>query len=134
MGWLFKTGTTRRGLVEERTTEWERNGVQHVCLAHCYRGNLFSGGVLWTVWERTGPDREPERWIGCDLLQYRKTDGWGYKGMDESVGPFYYSCPLGYLKKVPTVANEDWRVLVRAYHAERRKRQGNRLWRLRRGV
>ena len=127
MGWLFRIGTTRKGLVEERTKGWEREGVKSTCVAHCYRGNACSG-VLWTVWERIGPDREPERWIGCDLLQYRKNDGWGYKDMDESMGPYYYSCPLGYLDKVPVVTNPGWRDCVRQYHVElAAKRQAKRL-------
>ena len=57
MGWLFKPGSTRRELVAERVEGWQRtldNGVivNSACLAHCYRGNVFSG-VLWSVWERT---------------------------------------------------------------------------------
>lgn len=123
MGWLFRIGATRKGLVEECTRDWERSGIKTACIAHCYRGGNPHTGVLWTVWECTGPNQEPHRWIGCDLIQYRKSDGWGHKGMDESVGPLYYSCPLGYLNKVPKVANEAWRVLVRAYHTKRRQRR-----------
>ena len=40
--------------------------------------------------------------------------------MDESVHPFFYSCPLGYLEMVPietSGGNPEWRVGVRAYHA-----------------
>ena len=127
MGWLFRIGTTRKGVIEERTRTWEREGVQTTCLAYCYRGNPYSG-VLWTVWERNGPGVESERWIGCDLLKYDRNDHWGYKDMDESVGPFYYSCPLGYLDKVPVVTNPVWRDCVRSYHAElAAKRQAKRL-------
>lgn len=127
MGWLFRIGITRKGLVEERTAAWEREGVQTTCLAHCYRGNPYSG-VLWTVWERVGPDHPTERWIGCDLLRYDRNDGWGYKDMDESVGPYYYSCPLGYLDKVPVVTNSGWRDCVKSYHSERAdKRRAKRL-------
>lgn len=53
MGWLFRAGGTRRELVDERTRSWATAGpnnmaVSTVCLAHCYRGNLYSG-VLWSV-------------------------------------------------------------------------------------
>ena len=81
MGWLFKTGSTRRQLIAERTRtglgkEPNRVTVTTTCLAHCYRGNVYSG-VLWAVWERrsprTGRRHSPqERWITCDLLRYRK--------------------------------------------------------------
>ena len=132
MGWLFTLGQTKKDLVARRTKAWDHatpDGavITSVCLRHCYRGNAFTG-VLWTVWERTfTKDEQPvkphERWIGCDLLRYRKGDGWGYKDMEESMHPYYYSCPLGYLELVP-VACEKWREGVRSYHArlaERRK-------------
>jgi len=68
-----------------------------------------------------GSDVRPkERWIQCDLLQYsRSNDGWGYKDMEESMHPYFYSCPLGYLAKVPIKTfggNEEWRKGVRSYH------------------
>jgi antirestriction protein len=48
--------------------------------------------------------------------------------MEESMGPYYYSCPLGYLDKVPVVTNPGWRDCVRNYHAElAAKRQAKRL-------
>ena len=133
MGWLFKPGSTRRELIEERKNGRERKApdgmtVRSQCLAHCYRGGVFSG-VLWTVWERTfeedGEQVQPtERWIGCDLLQYSRTDeGWGYKDLEEASGPYYFSCPLGYLEMVPEVANEQWRQEVREHHARRREQQ-----------
>ena len=48
--------------------------------------------------------------------------GWGYKDMEERVGPCYYSCPLAYLDMVPT-ANEGWRNRVREYHERRKTRK-----------
>ena len=128
MGWLFKPGSIRRELIAERTKGWEQASdemlVESKCLAHCFRGGRFSG-VLWSVWERTftkdGLEVEPkQRWIQCDLLKYsRFDDGWGYKDMDESMHPYFYSCPLGYLEMVPVAefgGNEEWREGVRSYH------------------
>jgi hypothetical protein len=128
MGWLFKCGCSRRDLIVERIEGWERTNAEGVfiktaCVAHCYRGGMFSG-VLWTVWERTfTKDRtevQPtERWIGCDLLRSQKSFGWGYKDMDESMGPYFYSCPLKYLNLVPIEkfgGNAEWRATVRRYH------------------
>ena len=79
MGWLFQSGSTRKELIAERTKDWTREGAEGVtvtstCLAHCYRGNTFSG-VLWAVWERRftkeGEEVQPhERWITCDLLRF----------------------------------------------------------------
>jgi hypothetical protein len=134
MGWLFKPGSTRKGLIAERVEGWEhttpdRTTVTSTCLAHCYRGGHFSG-VLWTVWERTFEKncdqvQPTERWIGCDLFHYSKSDdGWGYKDLEESMHPYFYSCPLRYLEMVPEVASEEWRKGVRNYHVRQRtKRQ-----------
>ena len=133
MGWLFKSGSTRQQLIAERTKNWVREGAEGVivdstCLAHCYRGNVYSG-VLWAVWERKfikeGAEVQPnERWITCDLLRYQKDYGWGYKDMDESMHPYFYSCPNGYLNLVPIETyggNAEWREGVKAYHARRRQ-------------
>jgi hypothetical protein len=134
MGWLFKSGSTRRDLIEERTQSWERQSgdmlVKSTCLAHCYRGNVFSG-VLWSVWERTftkdDAEVQPtERWIQCDLLQYQRDYGWGYKDMEESMGPYYYSCPMKYLDMVPIDTyggNPEWRVEVMQHHERRRDKR-----------
>jgi hypothetical protein len=133
MGWLFKSGCTRKELIRERADSWETNTnemlVKSVCLAHCYRGGVFSG-VLWSVWERTFTKdsqqvKPVERWITCDLLKYQRTFGWGYKDMEESMFPYYFSCPLGYLKMVPIEKfgrHAEWRAAVRDYHEKRRHR------------
>jgi hypothetical protein len=127
MGWLFTFGNSRKDLITERAENWERTAedgmvVKSTCLAHCYRGGVYSG-VLWAVWERTfvGGKQPTERWITCDLLRYRKDDGWGYKDMDESMHPYFYSCPLGYLKMVPIEqfgGHVEWREGVKHYHAQ----------------
>lgn len=134
MGWLFTPGQTRKELVARRTTGWNHSTPEGVtlkstCLKHCYRGGAFSG-VLWTIWERTfekdGAAVQPaQRWIGCDLLRFYREEGWGYKDMAEEMGPYVYSCPLGYLTIVP-VADADWRYGVRAYHERIRTKRAAR--------
>lgn len=127
MGWLFKAGYSRHEMIEDQTKGWERikedgTVINSVCLAHCYRGGVFSG-VLWSVWEQTflndGQQVElPQRWIICDLLRYVQGE-WGCKDMEESMHPFFYSCPLKYLDLVPIVqfgGHAEWRELVRQYH------------------
>lgn len=125
MGWYFEGWRTRSELIEELTRNSryrQRNGptIISTCLAHCYRGGAFSG-VLWSVWEQTTQgsavsSAEPAtRWIRCDLLSHGGIWGWGVKTLGEVSGPFYYSCPLGYLTMVPVV-DEGWRAGVRAYH------------------
>jgi len=131
MGWLFTHGSTRREQIAERTRSWEHTTpegvvVKSTCLRHCYRGGVFSG-VLWSVWERTftkdGQTVKPgEWWIACDLLRYQTGYGWGYKDMEEAMGPCEVSCPLCYLEMVP-VACENWRIGVRAYHERQKAKQ-----------
>lgn len=137
MGWLFKCGYSRREMIAERIKNWESTTLEGMvvksgCIAHCYRGGAFSG-VLWMVWERTfvkdGVEVQPtERWICCDLLQYQKDYGWGYKNLEESMHPYYYSCPLKYLGMVPTEqygGNVEWRESVKSYHANKQAKRLN---------
>lgn len=134
MGWLFKSGSTRRGLIAERIEGWERTNpdglfITSKCLAHCYRGGVFSG-VLWSVWERTFTTDDVEsspkqRWIQCDLLRYQQ-DAWGYKDMEESMHPYYYSCPGKYLDMVPLEkfgGNAEWREQVVEHHQRAKEKR-----------
>ena len=141
MGWFYPTGATRKDLIEERVRSWETeaNGVTvtSTCLAHRYRGNV-SSAVLCSVWERTfskdGEQVESEqRWIVCDLLRSQRDYGWGYKDMEESMHPYYYSCPQKYLNLVPLDqygGNAEWREQVRQHHQrqleKRRQRRSQR--------
>ena len=123
MGYLF-TQQTRPELISELTSSEENDIRKRFCLAHTTRGN-----VLWTVWEvtltdegmedrvkRTGFSTRSYRYIGCDLLAKSDDYGWGYKDMDESVHPHYYTCPISYLKMVQDVACQEWRDKVIAKH------------------
>lgn len=135
MGWTITPGSNRRSTIESLTRSYrpKSKGVesesQVVCIRQCYRGDAWRG-VLWSVWERVHDFHGPqERWIRCDLLEwYKQDEGWGYKDMTESMGPCYYSCPLGYLELVPdngvnTGINHGWRIGVREYHQRSRDRR-----------
>ena len=118
MGWDFIHGATRADIIAKltRTEVYGENSTRRrQCLAH-----TVSGNVLWAVWELTDALAETTtRYIGCDLLGAEAGYGWGYKAMEESMGPFYYTCPPSYLDMVP-VANPVWRAKVYAYWQERR--------------
>ncbi|EPK5023486.1 TPA: hypothetical protein SL686_004403 [Pseudomonas aeruginosa] len=122
MGWLFSS-RTRSELIQDliRPEDTARASVR--VLVHTLRGN-----VLWSVSEVTAkatgvyPDLAPGesiRFIRCDLLQ-RSGGEWGYKAMDESMAPYYYSCPLRYLDMAKELS-PGWREMVRAHHARRRQ-------------
>lgn len=56
------------------------------------------------------------RLICLDLIRYEPGAGWGYKPMDETVGPYYYTVPATWLDEVPDPKlgySTDWRTRVR---------------------
>ena len=119
MGWLFSS-RTRSELIRDLTRPEDTARASVRVLVHTLRGN-----VLWSVSEVTAktegvhPDLAPGESIRCDLLQ--RSDGeWGYKAMDESMAPYYYSCPLRYLDMARELS-PAWREKVRAHHAQRRQ-------------
>jgi len=110
MGWLYGW-RSRKELID---TLVSGNGVETV--KHCLRGNN-----LWAVQKHEGTT-----FIALYLLRGGKgTDGWGYKGMDETAGPYYHNCPLGYLDLAdePEYDNAiEWRAKVRAWHANQKNK------------
>jgi len=126
MGWYYTLGASRKAIIEEVTKEQARpQGGYFKTLRKCTSGN-----TLWTIHESLArnPDTgnlETVKWIGCYLLSRGTGDGWGYKPMDESMGPYYYSCPLSYLAEVP-VLNGSWRDGVRSYWDRRREKAATR--------
>ena len=61
------------------------------------------------------------------MVSFRR-DSWGYKDLDESVGPVDVGCPMRFLELVPLPPGGDqgyaaaWRERVRAEHAKLRRR------------
>lgn len=118
MGWLFTQNASRKDIIDKLVKFEENDAGVWKTLRHCARGN-----VLWTVLEWTDKNSGDTRTvIGCHLLQksvekFRsgRVVSWGYKSMDESMHPCYYTCPLSYLDAVP-VACEEWREQVRQYN------------------
>jgi len=110
MGYDFTLGATKKDIIARRTRNWITDGADYACLKRALRGN-----TLWSVWEKTPQEGPTERFIRCDLLRKDKGYGWGYKAMYESMHPYQYSCPLGYLDLVP-VANQEWRDKVKRFH------------------
>ena len=111
MGWTFTIGATKADIVQELITPWTDSQGQ----AHRVLASRLVGHTLWSVWEHQG-----QRLILCCLLE-RSPDGWGYKDMDETMGPCYYDCPLQFLDlasppPTPGYYSPEWREKVRAYH------------------
>ena len=120
MGWLFTQGQTKKELIHRLTDREENDSGIWETLAHCVRGN-----VLWSVSEFTRKDTgEISKTILCYLMEKQKDYGWGYKDIEESMSPNYYSCPLKYLDMAP-IRNVGWRNCVREYHADRNRYMGD---------
>lgn len=120
MGWYFSR-QTRDQLIQELIEPQESERARSEVLAHTRRDN-----VLWSVVQVTAKQAgvldlaagDSTTYIRCDLLK-RSGGEWGHKPMDESMHPYYYSCPLRYLEMASERCAE-WREGVRAYHARRR--------------
>ncbi|WP_323016437.1 hypothetical protein [Castellaniella sp.] len=112
MGWMYSPSwRTKQELVAHLA---ENRGGKCTVIKHSTVGNHW-----WAVfeWKETG-----RRFIVLCLLSSGREDGWGYKDMDESMGPFYYDCPLGFLKIAGEPANNNaklWREKVIEYHANK---------------
>lgn len=115
MGWLFQDYASRKDVIDELTQGWEndwQNGgkATSTCLAKCYRGSSFAG-TLYAVFERrfykadgTENTSMRDRFIFVALMRYsnyQNSRSWGYKDMEESMGPNVNGCPQKYFKMVP---------------------------------
>ena len=107
MGWLYTQGFDKSRLVADLRKQLEKKLIKSTVVGNCFWAliNSESHGVI----------------ILLCLLQSGRQDGWGYKDMDESMHPYYYSCPLNYLEKAP-VACQKWRDWVVKFHAEKSKK------------
>ena len=115
MGWTHTRGAGKKEIKEEIragfTGEWK-------LIADRIVGNHF-----WTV--AKSPNQGTM--IVLFLLRKNRGFGWGYKDMEESMGPYYFSCPKKYLDMVPLEVyggNASWREQVAEHHqrsAEKRR-------------
>lgn len=116
MGWYFRR-CSRDELIGELIKPSETDRVQTEVIAHTVIDN-----VLWSVRRATAKQPgfmnlaigQSYSYIRCDLLD-QCGDKCGYKLLDESMHPYYYTCPLAYLELAP-VQCPEWRERVRAYH------------------
>ena len=117
MGWLFSPSWATRADLVRHLRRPERFGDRLQLVRACVTGSHH--------WYLVRELATGQHWIGLDLLQGsgRAGEGWGYKDLDESVGPTACDCPLAYLA-APHAERDgwaaQWRERVRAYHAARK--------------
>jgi hypothetical protein len=138
MGWLFTQGQSRKALIGRVTRPWgvdldpaQYEGAaraEHRAVRRCWKGNVTHSGRLWVLFETRFLDAagapfeaRTRRWIGLFLCEHSPQDqGWGYKDIDESMGPYEYDCPLAYVDAASAPEGEHagpWREKVRAHAA-----------------
>ena len=113
MGWTYPYGARREDVIRELTkrSEWTRESdkakVTRTCLAKTYKGAPYAG-ILYAAMEvrvvRPDGTEMPQRYILVAALHYAKEicgGSWGYKDMDETMGPYATGCPLSYFDLVP---------------------------------
>jgi hypothetical protein len=120
MGWLISHDLTKKEQVAELVKGWSNAeaGTGTRCLDYSVRGNTLFAVMEPIVGGTPQPD---DRWIMVCLLRKDRGYGWGYRDLDESMGPFNYNCPMKFLRMVPKVTCEEWREGVRQWHANRAK-------------
>lgn len=91
---------------------WERSPVSH----------------LWTVTHDTSiktdggraSDERAQSYITLFLLEHDpRGAGFGYKAIDESAVPYYFTCPIGFFDVALAFQRPNWRAAVRLYHSLR---------------
>ena len=117
MGWLFTDGQSRKDLIRHLTTG---NGIK--TLKHCTVGNN-----LWCVHEYPHPNNRVVRFVALYKMAKHTSGGcvgWGYKDIDETMGPYDTSCPESYLTMCTAPENlyaYNWRQRVYAIAEQKRR-------------
>ena len=115
MGWSFSYVDVGRKAHIESLTSKRRFGEDYEPLEHRVVGN--------NVWQLVLYKPTGRKLITLDLIAKERGGGWGYKGLDEDMGPCEVNCPLSLLNKASPVTEGyavEWREKVRAYHARRK--------------
>ena len=78
----------------------------------------IKGNLLWALWQRV---ESGDYFIKLDIIHFiRGNPGYYvYKPLGEGDHPYYYSCPLSFLKIAKPV-NLEWREKVLACHKEKK--------------
>jgi len=124
MGWDFTPGLNDKNkFISDLIRSGKYGKIENKCLRYSLRGNH-----LWTIWEITDWEtNEKRKIINLFLISHQRGDGWGYKGISESCGPFYYDCPITFFKTVPVPQNAhalEWREKVKQHHINSKKKKG----------
>ena len=113
MGYSFHSGDSgesKANMVEYLTKShsFKKENGNEVKVEHIRK--TVHGNRLWSVVERTESNQCFEiskiRYIMLHLLA-KDRGNWGYKSFDEHSHPYYYDCPVNFLKLAPYDKTED---------------------------
>lgn len=113
MGWSFEIANRGRKAFIESLTGAGHFSENYKPLAHRVVGNH-----VWQAVRRF----DGVVFISLALIAKERNGGWGYKGMSEDMGPYYYDCPLVLLAMCTEPLNESaaaWREKVREHHTRK---------------
>jgi len=140
MGWLFSTRwQTKQDLVNHlieddgctHSDRHEDGSVTEIRGTSRTIAHAIHGSHLWSVIQFDYPTAPQfnTRYIALFLMHSGRQDGWGYKDLEESMGPCEVDCPLRFLDLVPPPDPAlhkyaaGWREKVRAFHAGKLERK-----------
>ncbi len=112
MGWLSGWKDKTELVNHLKNSSYWSSDVEHVKAS-------MVGNNLWHLLKvkETG-----EHIITLSKIEFfNKSEGYGYKGISEDMGPCEINCPLGFLNypSNPTGFAVDWRERVREYHSSK---------------
>lgn len=117
MGWLSYNNTSKKQVVENIKADYGSS------MEWSLVGNNLWG--LYTVTQKD-VDFNPKNELGQKVIllfkieYFKHNNGYGYKNMCEADHPYYYNCPLKFLKQAK-VECQEWRDNVVKFHENARK-------------
>lgn len=112
MGWYGLRNGTREQLINNEVLYEGRNGTQESRVLSWKEKKENGREIIWALRGLYDNGVLQCKYIACDLIENRGGE-WMHKPMDESVGPYYYSCPVEWLKEAK-IFNTEWRLKVYA--------------------
>jgi len=112
MGTFFPKGATKDNVISEIRFDLRKSLIESTVV----------GNILWGLVELLSDNPNAgKKLIICYKLVNSK-GGWGYKPMDETMGPNFYDCPMTFLSNASEPLNEyskKWRAEVRKHYIEK---------------
>jgi hypothetical protein len=123
MGWFYSSDCrSKNSLVDSLIRDANFRSSDGECRTLKHR---IVGNHLWMALEQTPAGKDTSRFVVLYLLH--QSDGcWGYKSMDEAMGPYYYDCPQSVIDACGPTSNnyaQAWRDKViahRRHNADRK--------------